>query len=266
MSHVPSEGRPAGRPSRGLWPREHGAYGQLGMPLLTALLLGIPSIASLGLVVATVAGFLLHEPVLLLLGARGSRAKRELGPRAKRRVMWLAGAALVAGSISLALSDHPVWLACLVPLGSLVVLSPFVLLGREKTTLGELVAALALSTAGLPVAVSAGVSWSRAALVFSVWWVALAASTVSVRAVISRGRGQPVGWGSWVIYPLMVLSTVWITRHSWIGLGAAPMVSVSAYLLLRPPHPRRLRTVGWTLMAASGLTTALLVTLGRVVA
>lgn len=255
------------RPARshGLWPREHGAYGQLGMPLVAALLLGVPSVASVALVVATLAGFLLHEPVLVLLGARGMRAKRDLGARARRRAVELALLALASGSASLMLGDHRLRLACLLPLGWLLVLTPFVLLRREKTMLGELIAAAALSAAGLPVAVSAGVHWARAALIWAVWWIALAASTVSVRSVISRGRGEPLDWGFWTVGAIVLLAAFGVTSQSWIGMGAGPMLLVNGWLVLRPPPPRHLRKVGWALMFSSVLTTGLIVALAHTV-
>lgn len=246
-----------------LWPREHGAYGQLGLPLLTALLLGSPSIGALMLVVAAVSAFLAHEPLLVLLGSRGTRAKRELGASARRWMLGLASLALASGAVALTLGDDQLSLACLVPLGWVVALAPFVWLGREKSTLGELVAAAALTAAGLPVAVSAGLTLERAALVWAVWCIAFAASTVSVRSVIATGRGEPVDWGLWGVGPAALLAAAWLTHHSWVGLATAPMLLVSGWLVIRPPPPRDLRKVGWTLMASSASTATLLVTLER---
>lgn len=246
-----------------LWPREHGAYGQLGLPLVTALLSGSPSVGTLMLVVAAVSAFLAHEPLLVLLGTRGTRAKRELGASARRWTLGLSSLALASGSLALTLGDDQLLLACLVPLGWLAVLAPFVWHGREKTTLGELVAAAALSAGGLPVAVSGGLALERAALVWAVWWIAFAVSTVSVRSVIAAGRGEPVDWGLWGVGPAALLAAAWLTHHSWVGLATAPMLLVSVWLVLRPPPPRDLRKVGWTLMASSLLTATLLVTLER---
>ena len=62
---------------RSLLPQEHGAWGQLAMPILSALALGAPSAAALLLTAATVLAFLAHEPWLVVLGHRGMRAKAE---------------------------------------------------------------------------------------------------------------------------------------------------------------------------------------------
>ena len=64
--------------ARSLWPREHGVYVQVSLPLLTALLIS-PTLAGAFISSAVVAAFLLHEPLLVLTGERGSRAKTEGG-------------------------------------------------------------------------------------------------------------------------------------------------------------------------------------------
>ncbi len=65
-----TEGRAGHGPS--LLPREHGAYAQLGFPLVTALALGDLGVAPLLLVVGIIAVFLVHEPVMVLSGGRGA--------------------------------------------------------------------------------------------------------------------------------------------------------------------------------------------------
>jgi hypothetical protein len=77
-------------PTRTLVPHEHGAYGQLAMPLLTALALGRPGAASLLLTYAIVVAFVAHESLLVVLGQRGKRALEADAPRA-RRVLAILG-------------------------------------------------------------------------------------------------------------------------------------------------------------------------------
>ena len=47
---------------RSLAPKEHGAYAQLGLPLLAALLMGRPTLLSALLVVGFACALLAHEP------------------------------------------------------------------------------------------------------------------------------------------------------------------------------------------------------------
>src|SRR5688572_12248058 len=48
-------------------PREHGAYGQVAFPILTAFLVSDITVAGLLIAAAVVAGFLAHEPAAVLL-------------------------------------------------------------------------------------------------------------------------------------------------------------------------------------------------------
>ena len=83
--------------TRSLLPREHGAYAQIGVPLTVAIglsrePLGIAVAGALSLGFALI--FLLHEPVLVLLGHRGKRVRKTDGGRAQRLLALLSLAAL----------------------------------------------------------------------------------------------------------------------------------------------------------------------------
>lgn len=252
------------RASRGpLWPREHGAYGQLGLPLVAALAMGRPTIASALLAAGAVIAFLAHEPLLVWLGARGPRARREHGTRAARLGLSLGVAALTLGALALALAERPVVMAALVPLGLSAALVPFVLTGKEKTTAGELLAGVALASASVPVAIAGGVPLRLAVEACGTWAVALSAGTAAVRWVIARHRGGR----SDPLLLAIVLGTTGIgavmAARDPIAIAAGPMVAAAWFLVARPPHPRHLRRVGWTLIASSTATAALLVTLVR---
>jgi hypothetical protein len=56
---------------RSLWPREHGAYFQLALPLIAAHLLRAPTVAMAALTAAACLVFVAHEPLLVVLGHRG---------------------------------------------------------------------------------------------------------------------------------------------------------------------------------------------------
>lgn len=73
-----SAGTRVSRGGMSLWPKEHGAYGQAAFPLLAAFGVAGPSPAGVLLAVAVAAGFLAHEPAVILLGRRGPRARREM--------------------------------------------------------------------------------------------------------------------------------------------------------------------------------------------
>jgi YwiC-like protein len=56
-----------------LLPREHGAYGQMIFPPVTALLICGISVSALACMAAVAAAFVAHEPALILIGRRGAR-------------------------------------------------------------------------------------------------------------------------------------------------------------------------------------------------
>lgn len=258
---APTRARPSDGRTRSLWPKEHGAYGQLAMPLVAALASAEPGVASWFLVLGAAAAFVAHEPLLVLLGVRGSRARREDGARAARLGLSFLVGALLFGSIGLVVGGLDVALASLVPLALVGVLTPFVLRGAEKSTGGELVASAALSAAAVPVAVSAGLSLGAATLAWSVWVLAFSASTAGVRWVISKDRST---LDARVLPSIVVASTIGLVALASLapGLAAAglPMLGLSVWLVARPPARSALRRVGWTLMGAS-VTTAIVIVL-----
>lgn len=252
------------RASRGpLWPREHGAYGQLGLPLVAGLAMGRPTIVSGLLAAGAVTAFVAHEPLLVWLGARGPRARREHGTRAARLGLSLGVVALALGAMALALGGRSVLVGALVPLALSAALVPFVLTGTEKTTLGEVLAGVALASASVPVAIAGGASPVVAASACATWAIALSAGTAAVRWVIARhrnGTSDPLLLA--IVLGTTALGAASATRYP-IVIASAPMVLAAWVLVARPPHPRHLRRVGWTLIASSTATAALLVTLVR---
>ncbi|HEY5937251.1 MAG TPA: YwiC-like family protein, partial [Kofleriaceae bacterium] len=91
---------------RSLWPREHGAYVQLLVPLLTGLAARVPTIAAVLLAIAACAAFLANEPLLVVLGHRGARMKTRDGDRARARLVLLASIAFACGAGGLALAGR----------------------------------------------------------------------------------------------------------------------------------------------------------------
>lgn len=254
-----------GRPktAKPLWPKEHGAYGQLGLPLVAALAMGSLSASALLLVVAAVVLFIAHESFLVLLGARGPRAKRDHGARAMRVGLGFGTLALAAGVTGLWLGGESVLLASGLPLALLLPVLFLAVRGSERTLVGEIVAAAALAGAALPVAVAGGVPLEPAALVWGMWVVASAVSIPGVRFVIAShkgGGGRAVGL---LVAGLATLACGVSIGHSWIFASAVPMVVAGWVLVAWRPHPRHLKRVGWTLVVCSTLTATSVVVLVR---
>ncbi|NIR44877.1 MAG: YwiC-like family protein [Gemmatimonadetes bacterium] len=242
-----------------MFPREHGAYAQIGFPLVTALALGRPGPSAVLLVLAIVAVFLLHEPLMVLIGARGGRAKREAGSTARRRAAILTVVALAAGGAGLWLAPPMARATALIPLIFGALLVPLIFSRREKTAAGELLVAWSLSTTLVPVAVAAGVQPEAALTAAGVWAIAFSLSTLTVRAIIARAKKrQPSGLMP-VIAPSLCAAAIALAlylaaRDDFPALAAIAVVPTAlvalAFGLLRV-HPRNLRRMGWSLVASN---------------
>lgn len=252
----------ASHKTRALRPKEHGAYGQLGLPLAAALAMGHPGIASVLLTVAAIAVFIAHEPLLVVVGARGDWAQREHGPRARRHAMAWTAVAMASGGLGLWLAGAPAIRAAWLPVGLVLVLIPFVLRGAEKTLPGELIAALALAGAALPVAAAGNVPSGAAWGAWGAWALAFSASTAAVRWVIAshKGRNHPL---TWVWVGASTLGALLLAVRTPIVVAALPMLLASWALIVRPPHARHLNRIGWSLVASGTLTATALGVLGR---
>jgi hypothetical protein len=252
------------------FPKEHGAYGQLAFPVVTALSIAGTSIAGLFLSAAVVAGFLAHEPAAIVLGLRGPRAKRELGPHAR---LWLSGClALVLGTgiaAAIAIDREARW-SLAVPLIPAAVLLAAMIRGREKSGAGETAAALTFASVAIPLMLAAGATFEVASIVGTAFALLFITMTLSVRVVILRvkGGGDPVAASTarraalaislGALAVLAVMTTVeWLAPA--LLFSAAPGLLTAAFVAARPPAATRLRQLGWSLVAVSTLTAVLLV-------
>ncbi len=256
--------RPGGRPpeARSLAPREHGAYGQLGVPVVAALGMGRPGLAAFALAAAGALAFAAHEPLLVVVGRRGKRAQKESAPRAWRALVGLGAGALVLGGLGLAAAPAALGAAALA-----VVLAVAVGIaaarGDERTLLGELAAAAALSAASVPIAIAADVPAASAWGAWAAWCVAFGAATAGVRGVIAhRKNPQPLlRRVAPLLLPGVLAALLAASRlvPAWSALAVAPMWLLSLAISASPPTPAALRRVGWGLVAASLCTGVILV-------
>ena len=93
-------------------PKEHGAYGQVTFPLVTAFGVAGASTAGVLLSIAVIAGFLAHEPAAIVLGQGGSRAQRELDASARTWLACCFAIGMAAGLAAHTRVDHVVRWSC----------------------------------------------------------------------------------------------------------------------------------------------------------
>jgi len=255
-----------------IFPREHGAYGQLAFPILTSFFVAGVSAAALLIAVSVVAGFLAHEPLLVLLGHRGARARRDLRRQAAAALLIEGTVAGLGGVLALSLAPAIVRWSSIVPLGAAALLAIAIALEHEKRAFGEVAVALTFSSVAVPLCLAAGAPLRPALSVALAFAAIFVTATLAVRVVILRvrGGGNPraerlTRVSVWIVSSAWLVSMAWTSARgltSWATIAAAaPGVLGALWLSVRPPSPTSLRTVGWTLVATSG-TAALILIVG----
>lgn len=248
-----------------LLPREHGAYGQLLFPLLSALLIGRPAPGAYLLGAAAVAAFLAHESLLVVLGQRGARAVREQGGDARRSVALFGGFCAVTGTVSLFVLPRPALTVLFLPALLVLLVGAAVAMHRERTTIGEMLAAVALASISLPVALAGHATRTDALTLFVVFSAVFVTATIAVRALIGRvtkaGGPPPLVAGGLTLLVVggLAVAAFTGTLAPVAPYAALPVCAVALGLTTSPPNPRHLRTIGWTLVGATLLTALLLV-------
>ncbi len=246
-----------------LLPREHGAYAELAFPLATGLGLAHPRLPTLALALAAVALFLAHEPVAILLGARGRRLRSQLGRRARAwgALLLVTGTAL--GAAATALDPTAVWPGLLYPALPALALLPLVRAGQQKTFPGELLVVTVFAALILPLTLASGGSPQLAREAFLVWWISFFLGTLEVHAIKARHKDtRRSRWTRWAspaassAAVLLCLGGAGAASGSlrWGALALLPPSLAVALLSALRVHPRNLKRVGWTLVGANTLT------------
>ena len=251
-------------------PREHGAYGQLLFPMITALAIGRPGPAALAWVGAAALGFLAHEPIMVLLGQRGAKASRDERRRARRWLSAYATGVALLGSIAVVAMPAEARVALVAPLSLGILLAFVIAMRRERTAWGEVLSAVTLSSLAWPAAVASGVPPIAARTCAAVFAGGYAAATVAVHAVIARTKRPPAN-AARITAMLAAVGVVVIVAtaariHLLDGTAVvtlAPMAGGAFALAWAAPSARRLRTVGWTLIAVSTATAGIAIAILR---
>ena len=253
-----------------MFPREHGAYGQLAFPILTSLVVAGVSAPALLIAASAIASFLAHEPLLVLLGRRGARARRDRHRQAAAALIAEGAVAGLAGIVALVLAPAIVRWSTIVPLGAAALLAIAIAIGHEKRALGEVAVALTFSSVAVPLCLAAGAPPRPALSVALAFAAIFVTATLAVRVVILRvrGGGNPraerlTRVTVWIVASAWLVSMAWTSARgltSWATIAAAAPGLVGAlWLSVRPPSPASLRTVGWTLVATSAAAAVVLI-------
>jgi hypothetical protein len=240
-------------PAANLKPKEHGAYAILGIPLLTSLLIAGPTWIGLCVAAASVAGFLAHEPVLIALGHRGTRAQRTT-PAAWQRLGVLLTVTIAGGVIAIVEGVAIVrW--SLVACAALAVASfAIAIAGKHRTLGGQLWGIFSLSIPCIPILLAGDVSASLTIEVWLAWLFGFGATTLAVRGVIASQKRQSRTIHQAALGGLSLVVAVLTLSGFTLPIVTLPMIAMSWYLMFDPPHARQLKRIGWTLLASTFLS------------
>ena len=245
-----------------LWPREHGAYAELAFPLATGLTLAGPSMSGGCVALAGLLLFLAHEPLAVASGTRGVRRRQSAGPRAWRRFVMLAAGALALGVCGILLGGPEVRAAVLVPLVPAAAVTPWLVRGRQKSLLAEVLIVAAFACATVPLVVAGGGSWRLGWLATGVWFASFGLGTLAVHGLKLHHKGRPGATGLRI--GILTLGGTVCTLGFVAASGGhvpllaaasvVPPVAVACVVSVVRVHPRRLKTVGWSLVLANIIT------------
>ncbi len=260
QANAPGSTQRGPRP-RSLWPREHGAYAQLAVPLLAALAIA-PSWPGALLAIAACGMFLAFEPVRVLAGLRGARRAAAERPRAVRRLLIVGVPALAAGVVGLVRA--PSALPAIAALSGPAVLV-IVLAWRRvvHTAAGEVAAAVALAGASLPVAVAGGLSLASATWMWLVWSLGYATTVVAVHTVLARHRTTARTLVTSLALGAVVVASGAVATHTSRALAIAPLALASTLAVAAGIPASRVRAIGVAFVIASVLAATWLVIVAR---
>jgi len=253
-----------GTAQRKMVPREHGAYAELLFPIVTVFLGGSPTTATWLLAVGAIACFLANEPLLVLFGQRGNRTKREESDRAKRALLIFLLLALGAGVSGLLLTTTAVQYAVAVPLVLGAALVMLAIQGLERSMAGEALAAATLSSIAIPLGLSAGFGLGTALAVALIWLLTSLLGTAVVRLTVARTKAKTDEDIARVRFKRVALVVVCLAVIAvgvaapygsrvalWVLAAAVPVAVVVLVVAILQPTARRLRLMGWSLVAAN---------------
>lgn len=231
-------------------PKEHGAYAILAIPIVTAILITGPTVVGLCVAVASIAGFLAHEPLLVSLGHRGARAQRTT-PAAKRRLGVLLTVTVASGIIAMEVGTTSVRYS-LVACGVLAIASfALAIAGKHRTLGGQLWGVVGLTVPCVPILLGGDVPARLTMEAWGTWLIGFGATTLAVRGVIAAQKRQSRAL-HWAAIGGLSIAVALLT---WAGFKlpilTLPMISMSWYLLYAPPHAKQLKRVGWMLVVGT---------------
>ena len=231
-------------------PKEHGAYAILFVPLTASLIISGITIAGACVAISATCGFLANEPLLIAMGHRGDRARRE-SVGAGYRLIALLSLSVFTGMVAMILlgTDARIaLLACLFAAGVGFMQS---IRGNHRTHFAQMLGVVGLTLPCVPILLAGDLAVAESFGIWGTFLVGFLATTSAVHGVIAAQKKQNrLGqWFTLISLSLLVMITLAVADTPVIA--AFPMLVMSWYLVVFPPPAKHLRRVGWSLVAGT---------------
>ncbi|MDG2131502.1 MAG: YwiC-like family protein [Fuerstiella sp.] len=237
-----------------LHPREHGAYAIVGVPLVVALAIGgLNSVALLG-TIATIAGFVANESLMVLSGRQGERARLST-PAALSTLTVLLLITIVFGSSAFWLGSEQVQVTLIACTFFAVAGYAMSVAGWQRTLVAQLTGIVGLTLPSAVVLLAGEIDSASIVCLSAAWIIGRVATTIAIRSVVEFNKASThhrVPLTNDVILTAAVLacgSSVFCGMSECLLI--TPVVISAIWLRLQPPLIRHMRQIGWSLLAAN---------------
>jgi hypothetical protein len=239
-------------------PVEHGGWGIALEPVALGLMVA-PTVAGIGLAVATMGSFLSRHPLKLL--AADHRNKRRF-PRTKiaERFALLYGAVAVLGLLVAFFASSGkqfLWpLLMAAPLAMVQLIADAK--GESRALWPELAGSTAMAAIASSIALASGWAWPESLGLWAVLAVRVVPTILYVRARLKRLHGEEAGATPVLIAHLAALVSViwlvWLKALPMLAAGALTILLLRAFLGLLTERPRTAKSIGISELCFGALT------------
>ena len=237
-----------------LHPKEHGAYAIVGVPLVVALVIGGLNPVAVLTTIATIAGFVANEPLMVLLGRRGERA-RLATPSALATLEVLLLITVFFGSTAFWLGSESVQIALMACAFFAVAGFAMSVAGWQRTLIAQLTGIVGLTLPSAVVLLAGGIDSVSVVSLSAAWIIGRIATTTAVRSVVAFQKASTHHRVPH-INDLILVSVVLAGAAGFYSgvsecLLITPLLASAICLRLQPPLIRHMRRIGWSLLAAN---------------
>ena len=175
------------------------------------------------------------------------------GRRARSRLAVLAAGAVVFGIAGLALAPSGTMLAAGLVAAPVAAMLALAWRRTQHTIAGELVAAVALTGASVPVLAAGGTARTAALAIWLGWSVGFGSTVLAIHRVIARHKrpASPIDRVTAVGLVAILVTSIAAASTCVALVIAAPLTALAAIFVIAPPAASRLRAVGFAIVAAS---------------